>query len=157
MPAQEELTALFDREITSLERLLEAIAYEHDTLLGSDVAALEQATTAKNQSLQAHQQLAQERSQLLLKHGYSDDQAGLQACLENCDTTDTLTSALAKIRQLAERCQEDNRSNGRLIQIRQEQARGALNILRQSGDQSTVYSGQGKAALSEDSRTLGKA
>jgi flagellar biosynthesis/type III secretory pathway chaperone len=81
----------------------------------------------------------------------------LRQLIAECDNHADLSVCFAHLVLLAQRCHESNRDNGRLILERQKQTRGALNIIRQTENSPSTYSGQGKATEQGSSRSLGKA
>lgn len=157
MQQAQDLAAILSREIDCMQRLLDVLKKEYTALINTDVGNLEQATTVKNAALAEQAELSKLRGQFLTSASYSDSLEGLQSFIADCAPSQELETALVSLTALAQQCQINNRENGRLILQKQEQTRGALSVLRQTEQSSTIYSGQGIADVTDSSRTLGKA
>lgn len=153
----QQLAALLSNEVDCLDKLLGILRQEYEALLNADIEALEQATAAKNHALAAQAEIIQSRRSLVIQTSFSDTNEGLQELIASCDNQQELSASFSRMSSLAGQCQTINRSNGRLILQKQQQARGALDIIRQTDANSPTYSGQGTTTASQDTRTLGKA
>lgn len=140
-----------------MQRLLGTLVREGAALGAADIDALEQITPAKNACMVEQAELAAQRGRFLANLSYSDSNEGLQSFLTASGNPPELVAALDTLGECAQKCQQHNRENGRLILAKQQQTQNALNILRQNGSAGPTYSGQGLADSSDDSRTLGKA
>ena len=156
MSAQ-QLASLLSREVDCLQALLSILNTEHNALLSGDVEAIEQITTKKNQALanQANTSLA--RQQFARQLTGSDSEQSLRDYITTASNRPELEACHASLLALAKQCQDENRINGRLITQKQQQAQGALNILRQTDNNPTTYSGHGDTSSQQSGRTLGKA
>lgn len=157
MSEQQQLSSLLNREIDCLQRLLDILQQEYEALTSADIEALETVTLSKNQTLAEQAELARMRSALVVSASCADSSEGLQHYIAGCDNSSELLVAVEKMTALAEQCQHSNRENGRLISQKQHQARGALDVLRQTEHNSPTYSDHGKSTTKESSRSLGKA
>lgn len=157
MSQQQQLSSLLNREIDCLQHLLDILQQEYQALTSADIKALEAATTTKNQTLAQQAQLARMRSAVVVSASYPDSPEGLQNFIAVGENSADLLAAVATMTTLAEQCQQSNRENGRLISQKQHQARGALDVLRQTEHSEPTYSDHGKSNAGENSRSLGKA
>jgi flagellar biosynthesis/type III secretory pathway chaperone len=149
-----QLAELLTRELTCLQQLEQVLEQEHQALLGQDLEAVEQATAAKNQALQIQSSITQNRQQSAMQVlGNSSLDSLSQWAAANPDRSELTT----KLIKLARHCQQLNLRNGRLIAQRQQQAQGALKVLRQEETDGATYSGQGKAQPQGSNRSLGRA
>ncbi|MFT6285471.1 MAG: flagellar biosynthesis/type III secretory pathway chaperone [Alcanivorax sp.] len=157
MTELEQLLSILNQEKGGLRQLLAALKQEHNALLAADIDAIEAATGVKNQALEEHSKTTNTRRLHVAKNTSDPSDESLRQWVESTGDSSELTLAFSGLVQLAQDCHESNRNNGRLIVARQTQARGALNIIRQTDSLPPTYSGQGKAAPSTGSRFLGKA
>lgn len=151
------LSSLIDRELECLQALYEILTQEYQALLGTDFAAIERATAAKNKALATQAEASQAREQFAGKAALDIRDAAIQALLDPGESPEQLSAAIAQLNSLATQCQTANRHNGRLIMQKQLQARGALDILRQTDDKTPTYSSHGKALSAPTLRSLGNA
>ncbi|MFT4518790.1 MAG: flagellar biosynthesis/type III secretory pathway chaperone [Halioglobus sp.] len=157
MNQEQQLASLLSNEIDSLQKLLGILKQEYDALVMSDIEALEQATADKNFALAAQVEITQRRQNLTIQASFSGTDEGLQQLIDTCENRQELQTSFSSLSSIARECHTTNRSNGRLILQKQQQARGALEIIRQTDPNTPTYSGQGTTKASQDSRTLGKA
>lgn len=150
------LGELLAAELAGIHDLEAALAAEHDALVSSDPEALEAATRTKNAALVAQREQQMRRSAWLRSQGL-DGTAPLDEVIEQVGGTRHLNELRQTMIEHARRCQDSNRHNGALILRLQDRTREALNILRQSDAQPTLYSTSGQRDSGDDSRSLGKA
>jgi flagellar biosynthesis/type III secretory pathway chaperone len=154
---EQQLAALLDREIECLEMLLGVLKQEHDALINADIELIERATITKNHTLAAQAEAIQARQNMTMQSSFGGTTNGLLQLIPTCENQEELSTAFSRLSSLTQQCQTNNRANGRLIQKKQEQARGALDVIRQTDHVTPTYSGQGKTTTKQDSRSLGKA
>ncbi len=157
MSQGQELYTVLNHETVCLQQLLDVLEQEHKALLAADVDSIEQATAIKNAALAAQAQASQSRQHLVSQSACDNSEEGLRQLIARCDNVEQLGDTFFRLNTLAQQCQAMNRSNGRLIMQRQEQARGALNVIRQTSGATPTYSGQGKTMATQATRSLGKA
>ncbi|HDY82119.1 MAG: hypothetical protein DRQ65_00235 [Gammaproteobacteria bacterium] len=157
MIPEQQLASLLSREINCLQMLLDILNQEYNALISADINAIEQATTAKNQALATQAEITQSRRNMTIQSSFSGTNEGLQQLIATCENQKELSASFSLLSSLARQCKITNRSNGRLILQKQQQARGALDIIRQSDHNTPTYSGQGKTTAILDTRSLGKA
>ena len=132
MPAPDQLRGLLDQEVENLQSLLSILKREYDALVGSDIEAIEQITTLKNQALTIQADLANSRQRLLARsQGGSPDEQLRHHVASSGDAQ--MQSLYTRLSSLADECHTLNRTNGRLIAQRHQQTVGALDILAPYG------------------------
>lgn len=157
MFSEKQLASLLDREIECLEMLLAILKQEHDALVNADIEAIERATITKNQTLATQSEAIQDRQNMTMQASFSGTTNGLLQLIPTCENQEELSTAFSRLSSLTQQCQTSNRANGRLIKKKQEQARSALDVIRQTDHDTPTYSGQGKTTSNQGSRSLGKA
>lgn len=157
MSQGQELGSVLDREIDCLQALLQVLEAEREALLSGDVDAIEHATAAKNGALAAQGEATLSRESATSRFSVDNTDEGMRQLIAGCENRERLDASLSRLRALAAQCRDGNRANGRLILQKQEHARGALNVIRQTGASTPIYSGQGKATAAAGTRSLGKA
>ena len=157
MLLEQQIAALLNHEVASLDRLQDVLKQEYDALLSADIEAIERATSGKNLALKTQADATQARQRLTISSSFSGTEEGLQQLLASCDNREQLVPLYSRLVSLAKQCHASNRTNGRLIMQKQQQTLGALNIIRQTNSDAATYSGQGKTMATGATRTLGKA
>ncbi len=157
MFSEQQLAASLDREIECLEMLLGVLKQEHSALIDADIEAIERATITKNHTLAAQAEAIQARENMTMQSSFSGTTNGLLQLIATCANQEQLSTAFSYLSSLTQQCQTSNRANGRLIQKKQEQARGALDVIRQTDHDTPTYSGKGKTTANLNTRSLGKA
>lgn len=158
MPPGDTLAGIFAQEIDSLTHLQSILQQEYEALVNADVAAIETLSASKNAALNLQAELTRARQATLRNAAFSDTPEGLQQLIDQSDNRESLAADYRTLTELAARCRESNRSNGRLIIQKQRQASEALDILRRTDASSPTYSSQGKTdANGPGGRSLGKA
>ncbi|PLW68410.1 flagella synthesis protein FlgN [Pseudohalioglobus lutimaris] len=157
MDPGQSLLSLIDQEVASLEALHKILLQEHQALLAADVPLIETLTANKNQALDKQSDITRQRQLFTEQHAKTNSPDALQTLIARCGQAAELTERLGSLTALTDQCRDLNRENGSLIQQRQRHTRGALQVLRQTGDTGDTYSGRGKAEAKNLPRTLGKA
>lgn len=156
MMQEQQLASLLNQETSSLQQLQNILQLEYDALMGTDIGAIERATSNKNQALENQAEATRSRKNFIAQSGADETEEGIQQLIASYSNCDELASAYSNMLSLARQCHETNRANGRLITEKQHQARMALNIIRQTDNHLPTYSGQGKAMDAPTTRSLGK-
>lgn len=157
MSLGQQLSGALNHEADCLQRLLDILKQEHDALLAADIDAIERVTASKNQALAVQLEAESTRHRLLSQSSIDITDEGLLLLIAKCDNREQLTDSVSHLNSLTQLCRASNRANGRLIMQKQEQARGALNVIRQTSSAAPTYSGQGKTTATQANRSLGKA
>ena len=153
----QQLADLLTQEILCLRQLLDTLHREHQALLTSDASAIELIAAEKQQSLANQSRATQARLHFTQQNANGDPQQQLQQLVDSSTKPQALQQIVDETSSLAQQYQEKNRANGRLINQKQQQAQGALSILRQTDSNPATYSGHGSTPNRQQGRTLGKA
>ena len=151
----EAIAAALANELETLTRVVETLDIEHEALLGSDAARLEQAVAAKQRAIAAHAQARHARESLGLRDNLKqqvDSHPGFFNGLK-----DTALTNIEALREKAAVSKNANQRNGMLVAGLRERTRTALNILRPDAANITLYGQGGSAEDTMGSRLLGSA
>ena len=149
------LVAALDSELGTLIQVLDILDIEHEALLGSDAARLEQAVAAKQRAIAAHAQARHARESLGLRDNLKqqvDSHPGFFNGLK-----DTALTNIEALRENAALSKNANQRNGMLVAGLRERTRTALSILRPDAANVTLYGQGGSAEDTMGSRLLGSA
>jgi len=155
--AQQKLLALVTDEVASLESLHQILLQEQQALLAADITRIETLTAEKNLALDKQSDMTRQRQLFTEQHTGAHSVAALLEMAGRPEQAKALVERVGALQALADQCRDLNRSNVSLIQQRQQQTRGALQVIRQTGDDTSTYSGRGKTEATDRPRTLGKA
>lgn len=126
-----ELGALLDRETEALER--------------QDAPGLEAVAADKAACVRGLDALEIERRKLASSTGFGIDGDGMQALLDWCGGAGETLDRWQELLEVAARCERQNRKNGAISHIRQEQIRAAIAVLSGNLDDSQqVYDPAGR-------------
>ncbi|MFZ6817583.1 flagella synthesis protein FlgN [Undibacterium sp. Ji22W] len=146
-----QLQQLIDQEIIVMQSLTQLLDEEQQVLVDNESEKLENITPNKNMLLAKVIELEKNRSELLLKSGYSNDINGMRQLLAANPSIQVLElentwQSLLDISSLA---QEKNRTNGLLINRHLNKNQAALNVLQSgSGHQAgSMYGADGQSKL----------
>jgi flagellar biosynthesis/type III secretory pathway chaperone len=134
---QASLSAVLGEQVRCAEAMLETLARESAALADGNHDALEIATQAKTQLVDALERLESRRRQL----SNEDDASG--------------GDQWQRLRELIARCKAENQRNGTLLKARADNLRVALKALR--GSEPELYSATGRTPSQADARPLGTA
>jgi flagellar biosynthesis/type III secretory pathway chaperone len=125
--------AQFSRLLTEEARLLGELEVqlqrEHQFLSANDVESLEQAGSARQNTVVQLLRIDDERRDLCRLLGQGTDRTGLAALLAWCDPAGTLADAQSSCAGLAERCRAQNERNGALVTARLNRVAGMLDMI----------------------------
>jgi flagellar biosynthesis/type III secretory pathway chaperone len=138
-----QLARMLADETNLLAQLAGQLQREHELLVANDVEGLEQAATARQDSVVRLSQLDQERRSLCRMLGYSADQLGLAALLKWCDSRGSLATAHATASRQAQLCRDQNDRNGALVNARLNRLGGMLDMLNGGNAGSRTYEARG--------------
>lgn len=157
MQVEEQLHGLLNQEIENLQALRGVLHQEYEALVNADISAIEQLSETKSLVLSTQAQLTDSRRRLVQNTSGNGSDENLEQFIASCDNHD-LMQTFSRLTALAMQCNVSNRTNGRLIAQKQQQTRGALDILRLTDSATSTYSNAGKTSGNEQAgRTLGKA
>ena len=151
----EAIAAALANELETLTQVVEKLDIEHEALLGSDAARLEQAVAAKQRAIAAHAQARHARESLGLRDNLKqqvDSHPGFFNGLK-----DTALTNIEALRENAALSKNANQRNGMLVAGLRERTRTALSILRPDAANVTLYGQGGSAEDTMGYRLLGSA
>lgn len=139
---QDSLRQNLDAHVACMSALLELLGREHQALLGSEAAALEQVSSEKSRAVAQLQKLSLQLSALPgIGGGAALEQAIARAGGE-------LLRLWQELMTLAARCQQANITNGALIDARQAQVRWTLRHMLGGG--TSAARTYGRSGISRD-------
>ena len=138
---------LLQREYELSRQLLVVLHEEHEQLRTRAFAALEQSAQRKQELLAHLQQCDRQRSQLLATEGLTADSNGMESWANRSEAGAALRQQWLELQQIATRCRDDNRRNGRLTALSQRLLRQLMLIFRgDSPPAQETYSADGSFA-----------
>jgi flagellar biosynthesis/type III secretory pathway chaperone len=123
------LARLLTDEAALLAQLDRQLLAEHELLKSSDVDGLEQAGSARQDTISRLMRIEDERTHLCRMLGRGSDKTGLAALFAWCDPQGGLATAQSECAQLAARCRVQNERNGALVTARLKRVTGMLDML----------------------------
>lgn len=148
-----QFQALLQQETEEVNRLLEALNREHQLLFRRETDAIGAVVADKEEALGRLNQLAGERSALLLQAGYSDDKAGFSAFI-NSDESGELADKWQVLEEGLRGCQQQNQLNGMLLESSRQLAQQMLSIIVGQHTQKTeLYDQSGASKTSYGQNT----
>ena len=149
------LVSALQTELDSLVHLLEILDIEHQALLGSDPARLEQAVTAKQNAITTHLKSRSERELLGLRDNLKE-QLETHPFI-SADAKRLACSTVDKLSACASDSNNKNTRNGKLIAGLKERTNTSLRVLRPEAASIALYGDGGSAENTMGSRLLGSA
>lgn len=135
--------------------ILETLLRSERTLLETrDITALNALLLEKAQLLASIENNDEARKALLLEAGYD---ASPQGMLQYCNQSEQDAALYAELRAQLQRCAELTDLNGAIVHRSRMNTRQALDILRGKTITEDLYTNQGDARRTTESRALGKA
>jgi flagellar biosynthesis/type III secretory pathway chaperone len=124
-----QLARLLADESALLGQLERQLHSEHEFLKSNDVDGLEQAGTARQETIAKLLRIEDERRNLCRATGRGSDRNALAALFAWCDPQGSLAAPQSTCAQLAERCRAQNERNGALVTARLKRVTGMLDML----------------------------
>jgi len=124
-----QFSRLLAEEARLLGELEGQLQREHQFLSANDVESLEQAGSARQNTVAQLLRIDDERRDLCRLLGQGTDRTGLAALLAWCDPAGTLAGAQSSCAELAERCRAQNERNGALVTARLNRVAGMLDMI----------------------------
>jgi flagellar biosynthesis/type III secretory pathway chaperone len=113
-----QLERLLHDEVALLELLEKQLAAELGLLKSNDIDGLDQAGSARQDTVHRLLRVDDERRQLTRLLGKGDDPMAMAALLSWCDPQGSLADTYAHCATQAQRCREQNTRNGALVAAR---------------------------------------
>ena len=155
----ETLDQLLKKDETNLARLAEVLEQEHAALADNDMATLEQATSEKNDLLDALRDRARKKIHLLAQLGYHPDsgQAASEFLMEHLGADSTLMERWRSAQQQLSECQHRNAVNGRILGHLQRRLWRISDIIRGADQKQSLYGSAGESRSLTDSQVFASA
>jgi flagellar biosynthesis/type III secretory pathway chaperone len=161
MTDEVQIQELLTRESAGVERLWVVLKSEHEALSRRDVEALDRFVAEKLQCITDLEQIGREQRQLLEMAGLVPDRTGLEALLQRVpgSTGEALRAAWQSLHQKLAMCQQQNLTNGRLLEGNRRFAQQALTALlgTDGGTVTELYDRGGATSMARGNRSYAKA
>ncbi len=156
---QRELAELLSREELCLTRLQHSLHRERKALENRQLGVLEEAVKEKDSALAEAAELHRQRANLLRLHGFSNDEAGVRHCIEQCapSLTRELKPLWRRLHDLIRDCRDQNMINGKILELNRQSLRQTLEILTRGAGAVELYTPQGVSTQRSGSQPLAKA
>lgn len=143
----ETLDQLLRKDEANLDRLAEVLEQEHQALAGNEMGQLEQATSEKNELLDALRDRAKQKIRVLARMGYRPDSGqAISAFLrEQAGAQSTLMERWEGAQKRLNECQYRNEVNGRILGHLQRRLSRISDIIRGAGQQQSLYGSTGES------------
>ena len=143
----ETLDQLLKKDEANLTRLAEALEQEHRALAGNDMQQLEQATSEKNELLDALRERAKQKIHLLAQLGYRPDsgQAVSDFLRDQAGADSLLMQRWEAAQKQLNECQHRNAVNGRILGHLQRRISRISDIIRGADQQQALYGSTGES------------
>ncbi len=153
---QQSLQAILAQEVQCTECLLTSLNTERTALARRDMSTLEQTIQEKVQYTEELEQLEQQREQLVMALGFSNDADSWRHCLKSLPQADTLMQIWQQILLNIEACRDGNLTNGGILEVGRRHVEQALLILRGQSATPSLYNTNGDSTANLGQRNLGK-
>lgn len=124
-----QLARLLAEEAALLGQLERQLQAEHELLKNNDVDGLDQAGTARQDTIAKLLRIEDERRNLCRTMGRGNDRTALAALFAWCDPQGSLAAPQSACAELAGRCRAQNERNGALVTARLKRVTGMLDVL----------------------------
>jgi flagella synthesis protein FlgN len=155
----QRLGEIFSRETEQTRILLDTLVKERESIHKSsrDTAAIEKYAGDKQQLIDKLALLDKDKNRLLAQCNFENSRAGIEGCIQWCDSGTRLMQQWQQLLQLLTECRNANTTNGIIIESTQRSVRHALSILYGQPQQNNAYTATGKEDGNNLSRTIGQA
>ncbi|MES2071567.1 MAG: flagellar protein FlgN [Pseudomonadota bacterium] len=141
------LHACLQEEVKAMTSLAELLKMEQTVLVSGKVEELTQLTLNKTRLIGDISELEKSRNRHLLSLGYSADAAGVQAWLGQVPADSETGQCWTALLQVTAAANQDNRTNGILINKHMNNTQSALKILQQNDPAGSFYGPSGLATV----------
>ncbi|WP_395012393.1 flagella synthesis protein FlgN [Undibacterium sp.] len=140
---------IIDQEILVMQSLSEVLEEEQLVLVNNEAEKLETITPNKNQLLAKVVELEKNRASALLQLGISNDATGMRQLFAANQSDPQLESSWQLLLNLSANAQEQNRTNGLLINRHLNKNQATLNVLQagRSHQAGSMYGADGQSKL----------
>ena len=144
-----QIQQVIDQEILEMQSLSQILEEEQSVLVNNEAEKLEPITTNKNQVLAKVMELEKNRASALLQLGLSNDATGMRELFAKNPSAPQLESSWELLLSLSANAQEQNRTNGLLINRQINKNQATLNVLQsgRSHQAGSMYGADGQSKL----------
>lgn len=143
------LQEIMNQEIHAMQSLIQVLEEEQLVLVNNEAEKLESITPNKNQLLAKLVELEKNRASTLLQLGVNNDAAGMRGLFTDSRNNPQLEESWQLLLKSSADAQEQNRTNGLLINRQLNKNQATLNVL-QSGNShqaGSMYGADGQSKL----------
>nr|WP_315466935.1 flagellar protein FlgN [uncultured Undibacterium sp.] len=143
------LQEIMDLEIHAMQSLIQILEQEQLVLVNNEAEKLESITPIKSQLLAKLVELEKNRASTLSQLGVNNDAAGIQELFSDSRINSQLKESWHQLLKVSADAQEQNRTNGLLINRQLNKNQATLNVL-QSGNShqaGSMYGADGQSKL----------
>lgn len=139
-----------------LEALLEVLHLEYQALSDNNREGIEQAARDKTRLTGLLEDLEKERVTVLREAGLDLDRSGVMAYLSRHDRPrqDPVSRLWQQIEELSQACEQQNRTNGIVIEHNRRHTETALTILQGQTAETELYSAKGNTVSSSARQSI---
>lgn len=134
--------------------LHQVLIEERSALESRDSGALESTTAEKKHHLNRLEQLDSKRGDLSAKYGFGMQMADMPELIAWCDQDQAIAKNWLGFVEIAKDCGSLNMTNGSIIQMRRQQIKQSLSVLRSGSDDRETYGSNGEETSTMGPRTL---
>lgn len=145
---QDALLRNIEDHISCMQALVQTLAQEHEALLGSDPAVLEQVSASKSHAVLSLQQLSQNLSAIPGIGGGTELERSIQLAGK------AVQQRWQHLLSLAAQCQQANLANGALLDAKQSQIKWALSHMLGTAQANTPTYGRGGIRRDDGTRRI---
>ncbi len=155
-PFVQQLTTLLQADQADISRLEKLLTEERSALSSRDTVSINRTTEDKKNLIQAIDQRAKQKAQLLAQSGLGIRPGQVEEGLKKLNDA-ALITLWQETRSALERCKENNLNNGLLISRFLQRTNKLMSIIRGQGKSPSLYGQQGKETAYSGRQHLGKA
>lgn len=149
-----ELKSLLGESMRCAETLQEILAVERDALERKETVALDTAATRKQLCIKKLEELETARGAISAACGFGNGPHDMPALAEWCDEESMIADKWEQFIEVVRNCNDLNSTNGAIINVRHQQTKDALSLLRSGDLDSDIYGPRGLAAGTFGSHSL---
>lgn len=137
-----------------LRRLLEE---ERDALERKDTISLSDTAVQKQLCVNELEALDKARTRISKSCGFGVNPDEIAKLAARCNDSELLIQSWDHFLQVAQECSDMNSGNGAIIRVRQQQIKGAINLLRDGSTETDTYGPNGQSREDSHTRSLAEA
>jgi len=148
-----EMKGLFEQQSLHLTCLKELMEQEKSALLDQSKSLLSIAHN-KQTEIEKIEQLTTTQQQLLVSAGFTDDEVGIEACINWCPHSSSLIELWQELKVQIADCKKCNLFIGALLEMNRYKVNQLLNIITQGNSGQSTYNAGGRNTQDNSNNTL---